>query len=53
VRNWKRGHFPKVDVAYGDVIRWDRIGEPTRDQQQAVANEIFGRIKELYATLED
>ncbi len=25
---------------------------PTRDQQQAVANEIFGRIKTLYATLD-
>ena len=51
VRNWKRGHFPKVDVAYGDVIQWDRMPEPTRDQQQAVANEIFERIKTLYATL--
>ena len=51
VRNWKRGHFPKVDVAYGDVIQWDRIGDPTRDQQQAVANEIFARVKTLYAGL--
>src|SRR5918993_2362087 len=51
VRNWKRGQFPKVDVAYGDVIQWDRIGDPTRDQQQAVANEIFARVKTLYAGL--
>src|SRR5918993_109419 len=52
VRNWKRGHFPKVDVAYGDVIQWDRITEPTPDQQQAVANEIFSRVKTLYTGLD-
>ena len=52
VRNWKRGHFPKVDVAYGDVIQWDRLPDPTRDQQQAVANEIFARVKTLYTGLD-
>jgi 1-acyl-sn-glycerol-3-phosphate acyltransferase len=52
VRNWKRLQFPKVHVRYGDAVRWPRVGEPTRDQQQAVANEIFARIKRLYATLE-
>jgi 1-acyl-sn-glycerol-3-phosphate acyltransferase len=53
VRNWKRAQFPKVRVLYGDPIRWPRIEDPTRDQQQAVANEIFARVKRLYATLED
>jgi uncharacterized protein (DUF427 family) len=52
VRNWKRAQFPRVHVAYGDAIRWPRIGDPTRDQQQATANEIFARIKKLYATLD-
>jgi 1-acyl-sn-glycerol-3-phosphate acyltransferase len=52
VRNWKRLQFPKVRVRYGDAIRWPRLEAPTRDQQQAVANEIFARIKALYATLE-
>src|SRR5215208_1293966 len=52
VRDWKRGQFPQVDVAYGDVIRWDRVGDPTRDQQQSVANEIFARVKTLYAGLD-
>ena len=33
-------------------IRWPRLEDATRDQQQAVANEIFGRIKTLYATLD-
>jgi 1-acyl-sn-glycerol-3-phosphate acyltransferase len=52
VRNWKRGQFPKVRVRYGDAIRWPKVSEPTRDQQQAVANEIFARIKALYASLD-
>ena len=51
VRNWKRGQFPRVRVRYGDAIQWDKIAEPTRDQQQAVANEIFARIKKLYGEL--
>jgi 1-acyl-sn-glycerol-3-phosphate acyltransferase len=53
VRNWKRLQFPKVRVRYGDAIRWPRIEDPTRDQQQAVANEIFARVKRLYAELEE
>jgi 1-acyl-sn-glycerol-3-phosphate acyltransferase len=52
VRNWKRLQFPKVRVRYGDAIRWPQTPDPTRDQQQAVANEIFARIKRLYATLD-
>jgi len=51
VRNWKRLQFPKVTVRYGDAIRWPQVEDPTRDQQQAVANEIFARIKALYAQL--
>jgi 1-acyl-sn-glycerol-3-phosphate acyltransferase len=51
VRNWKRGQFPKVRVSYGEAIRWPHVSAPTRDQQQAVANEIFGRIKRLYSAL--
>ena len=52
VRNWKRGHFPKVTVSFGDPVRWERTHEPTRDQQQAVANEIFARVKVLYRGLD-
>ena len=53
VRNWKRLQFPKVTVQYGEPIRWERVDEPTREQQQAVADEILGEIKELYAGLEE
>jgi 1-acyl-sn-glycerol-3-phosphate acyltransferase len=52
VRNWKKLQFPKVVVQYGDPIRFERIDDPTRDQQQAAADEIFDEIKTLYAGLE-
>ena len=52
VRNWKRLQFPKVTVRYGDPIVWDRVEDPTREQQQAVADQIFAEIKALYAELE-
>ncbi len=52
VRNWKRGRFPRVVVRYGDPIVWDTVQDPTRDQQQAVANEIFARIRALYDGLD-
>jgi 1-acyl-sn-glycerol-3-phosphate acyltransferase len=52
VRNWKRLRFPKVTVLYGDPIRWERIADPTREQQQRVANDIFVEIRALYAQLD-
>jgi 1-acyl-sn-glycerol-3-phosphate acyltransferase len=52
VRNWRKLQFPKVVVQYGDPIRFERVPEPTRDQQQAAADEIFDEIKMLYAGLE-
>jgi len=51
VRNWRRGRFPKVKVSFGDAVQWDRTSQPTRDQQQSVANDIFERIRALYAPL--
>ena len=53
VRNWKRGQFPRVRVLYGGAIRWPQVATPTRDQQQSAANEIFARIKTLYASLDE
>ena len=51
MRNWKSLQFPKVTVLYGDPVRWEAVAEPTRDQQQAVADEIFAR-QGLYAELD-
>jgi 1-acyl-sn-glycerol-3-phosphate acyltransferase len=52
VRNWKRLQFPKVTVQYGEAICWDRIEHPTREQQQAVADQVLLEIRALYAGLE-
>jgi 1-acyl-sn-glycerol-3-phosphate acyltransferase len=41
-----------VTVQYGDPIRWEQVEDPTRDQQMAVAEEIFGEIRVLYSGLE-
>ncbi len=53
VRNWKRLQFPKVTIQYGDAIRWEPIEDPTREQQQAVADQVLAEIRQLYAGLEE
>jgi 1-acyl-sn-glycerol-3-phosphate acyltransferase len=53
VRNWKKLQFPKVTVQYGEPFRYEVVASPDRQQQQAVADEIFAAIKELYAGLEE
>ena len=53
VRNWKRLQFPKVTVQYGDPLRWEPIENPTREQQQAVADEVLVEIRRLYAGLQE
>ena len=53
IRNWKRLQFPKTTVQYGDALRWERIENPTREQQQAVADEILLQIRALYAGLDE
>jgi 1-acyl-sn-glycerol-3-phosphate acyltransferase len=52
VRNWKRLQFPKVTIQYGAPIRWEPIADPTREQQQAVADAVLVEIRSLYAGLE-
>ncbi len=53
VRNWKRLQFPKVTIQYGEPIRWERVEQPTREQQQAVADEVLNEIRALYAGLNE
>jgi len=53
VRNWRRLQFPKVTVQYGDALRWERVENPTREQQQAVADQVLLEIRGLYAGLEE
>jgi 1-acyl-sn-glycerol-3-phosphate acyltransferase len=52
IRNWKRLQFPKVTVQYGDAMRWESVENATREQQQAVADEVLTEIKTLYDGLE-
>jgi 1-acyl-sn-glycerol-3-phosphate acyltransferase len=53
VRNWKRLQFPKVTIQYGEAICWERVEEPTREQQQAVADDVLTEIRRLHAGLEE
>ncbi len=52
VRNWKRLQLPKVRISFGEPFRFEVVAEPTREQQQAAADEIFAEIKALYDELE-
>src|SRR5258707_675526 len=52
IRNWKRLQFPKTTILYGEPIRWEQVSDPTREQQQAVADQILEEIRELYTGLE-
>ncbi|HEX7299682.1 MAG TPA: lysophospholipid acyltransferase family protein [Solirubrobacteraceae bacterium] len=53
VRNWRRLQFPKVTVRYGEPFRYERVDEPTRDQQRAVADAILEEIRMLYGALDE
>jgi 1-acyl-sn-glycerol-3-phosphate acyltransferase len=53
VREAKRGRIsPKVTVHYGEPIAWEQVPNPTRDQSQAVADDVFARIREMYEALD-
>jgi 1-acyl-sn-glycerol-3-phosphate acyltransferase len=52
VRNWKRLQFPRVTVQYGTPLRFGVLHDPTREQQQEAADEIYGRIRTLHDELE-
>jgi 1-acyl-sn-glycerol-3-phosphate acyltransferase len=51
VRNWKKLQFPKVTALYGEPMRWEKVDNPSREQQQEVADTILAEIKSLYAQL--
>jgi len=53
VRNWKRLQIPKVTVLYGDPMQFPVVAEPTREDQQAVADAVLVEIRKLFAELEE
>jgi 1-acyl-sn-glycerol-3-phosphate acyltransferase len=52
-RNWRRLSFPKVTVLYGEPVRFEKIENPSREQQQAAAELVFERVKALYDGLRE
>jgi 1-acyl-sn-glycerol-3-phosphate acyltransferase len=53
VRNWKRLSFPNVTVLYGEPMRFEKVENPTKEQQQAAAELVFARVKALYDGLRE
>lgn len=51
-RNWKRLEFPRVDVRFGEPLRFERSQPSTREAQQAVADAVLDGVRELFAGLE-
>ncbi len=51
VKGWRGGRFPKITVTYGKPMQFEADDAPSRERQQAIAEEIFAEVKELYAGL--
>lgn len=53
LRNWKRLRFPAVTVQYGKPMHFERVPDPSREQQQAVADAVLTEIKRMYLGLHE
>ena len=53
VRDWKRLRFPKVTVQYGEPMTLPVVAQPSPEQQQQAAEEIFAPVREMYSALEE
>jgi 1-acyl-sn-glycerol-3-phosphate acyltransferase len=52
MREAKRGLIsPKVTVHYGEPITFEQVDHPSREQSQAVADDVFAKVKEMYDAL--
>jgi 1-acyl-sn-glycerol-3-phosphate acyltransferase len=51
-RNWKRLQFPRVQVRYGEPLRFEQVAHSSHEAQQAVADEVLDVVRGLYASLE-
>ncbi len=52
VRNWKRLQFPKVTIEFGKPFRFETVENPSREEQQEVADYVLDRIREIHGELE-
>jgi 1-acyl-sn-glycerol-3-phosphate acyltransferase len=53
VRGWKRFQFPKVTIQYGEPLTFPAVADPSRDEQQEVANKVFDEVRKMYVALEE
>ena len=53
VRGWKRLQFPKVTVQFGEPLSFPVKEDPTREEQQQVANQVFDQVRAMYVDLEE
>jgi 1-acyl-sn-glycerol-3-phosphate acyltransferase len=52
-RAWKRLRFPKVTIQYGEPLSFLVKANPSREEQQQVANQVFDRVRAMYVDLEE
>jgi 1-acyl-sn-glycerol-3-phosphate acyltransferase len=52
VRGWKRFRFPKVTIQYGEPMSFPVRANPSREEQQQVANQVFDQVRAMYVDLE-
>ena len=53
VRGWRRFQFPKVTIQFGEPLAFPAVAEPSREQQQEVANQVFDEVRKMYVALEE
>jgi 1-acyl-sn-glycerol-3-phosphate acyltransferase len=53
VRRWRKLRFPKVTIQYGEPLTFDVVEGASREQAQEAADEIFGRVREMYSALDE
>src|SRR5262245_39381731 len=52
-RAWRRLRFPKVTIQYGEPMTFPVKLDPSRGEQQQVANQVFDRVRGMYVDLEE
>ncbi len=53
VRGWKRFQFPKVTMQYGEPLSFPVNADPSREEQQQVADQVFDSVRAMYVDLEE
>lgn len=52
VRAWRRFHIPKVTIQFGEPMSFPVKADPTREEQQQVADQVFDHVRAMYVELE-